>query len=85
MFRLLNGHLQAYSLQVKSQDAVHNLGPHAGIPMCDLMRSNILKLSSQIKGNSTNIQISFTFLIPVRGGHRDTCPGHQKAPTYANV
>jgi len=26
MFRLLNGHLQAYSLQVKSQDAVHTLG-----------------------------------------------------------
>ena len=23
MFRLLNSHLQAYSLQVKSQDAVH--------------------------------------------------------------
>ena len=26
MFRLLNCHLQAYSLQVKSQDAVHTLG-----------------------------------------------------------
>jgi len=26
MFRLLNSHLQAYSLQVKSQDAVHTLG-----------------------------------------------------------
>jgi len=26
MFRLLNGRLQAYSLQVKSQDAVHTLG-----------------------------------------------------------
>jgi len=26
MFRLINSHLQAYSLQVKSQDAVHNLG-----------------------------------------------------------
>jgi len=26
MFRLLNSHLQAYSLQVKSQDAVHILG-----------------------------------------------------------
>jgi len=26
MFRLLNRHLQAYSLQVKSQDAVHTLG-----------------------------------------------------------
>ena len=25
MFRLLNSHLQAYSLQVKSQDAVHTL------------------------------------------------------------
>jgi len=25
-FRLLNSHLQAYSLQVKSQDAVHTLG-----------------------------------------------------------
>ena len=26
MFRLLNSHIQAYSLQVKSQDAVHTLG-----------------------------------------------------------
>ena len=26
MFRLLNSHVQAYSLQVKSQDAVHTLG-----------------------------------------------------------
>jgi len=26
MFRLLNSHLQACSLQVKSQDAVHTLG-----------------------------------------------------------
>ena len=26
MFRLLNSHLQAYSLHVKSQDAVHALG-----------------------------------------------------------
>jgi len=28
MFRLINSHLQAYSLQVKSQDAVHILGSH---------------------------------------------------------
>jgi len=26
MFRLINGHLQAYSLQVKSQDTLHTLG-----------------------------------------------------------
>jgi len=26
MFRLLSSYLQAYSLQVKSQDAVHTLG-----------------------------------------------------------
>jgi len=26
MFRLINSHLQAYSLQVKSQDAAHTLG-----------------------------------------------------------
>jgi len=26
MFRLINNHLQAYSLQVKSHDAVHTLG-----------------------------------------------------------
>jgi len=26
MFRLLNSHLQTYSLQVKAQDAVHTLG-----------------------------------------------------------
>jgi len=27
MFRLIISHLQAHSLQVKSQDAVHTLGP----------------------------------------------------------
>jgi len=26
MFRLIHSHLQAYSLQVKSEDAVHTLG-----------------------------------------------------------
>jgi len=26
MFRILNSHIKAYSLQVKSQDAVHTLG-----------------------------------------------------------
>jgi len=26
MFRLMNSHLQAYSLQVKLQDAVHTVG-----------------------------------------------------------
>jgi len=26
MFRLINSHLRAYSLQVKSQDAAHTLG-----------------------------------------------------------
>ena len=26
MFQIINSHLQAYSLQVKSQDAVHTLG-----------------------------------------------------------
>ena len=29
MFRLLNSYLHAYSLQVKSQDAVHKLGSHS--------------------------------------------------------
>ena len=28
MFRLLNSHLQAYSLQVMSEDAAHTLGSH---------------------------------------------------------
>jgi len=32
MFRLLNSHLQAYSLQVKSQDAVHILGSAVCLP-----------------------------------------------------
>ena len=35
MFRLWNSHLQAYSLQVKSQDAVHTLESQCVyIPMC---------------------------------------------------
>jgi hypothetical protein len=34
MFRLLDSHLEAYSLQVKSQDAVHTLGSH-GIARCN--------------------------------------------------
>jgi len=37
-FRLINSHLQAYSLQVKSQDAVHTLGSQ-----CVCYISEILK------------------------------------------
>ena len=32
MFRLLNSHLQAYSLQVKSRDAEHILGSNVYFP-----------------------------------------------------
>ena len=40
MFRILNSHLQAYSLQVKSQDALHTLGSHC------VYNSEILKLDN---------------------------------------
>jgi len=47
MFRLLNSHLQAYSLEVTSQDAVHTLGS-LGVYISDIFK--ILKFpASQAK------------------------------------
>ena len=41
MFRLLNSHLQAYSLQVKSRDAVHILGSQC-VYISDILKSDHL-------------------------------------------
>jgi len=43
MFRLLNSHLQAYSLHVKSQDAVHTLGS-LGVYISEILK--ILKFAA---------------------------------------
>ena len=61
MFRLLNSHLQAYSLQVKSQDAVYTLGPQcvyiSGIlkPYHLSRRVKSAKCVSNIEMNPTNL------------------------------
>ena len=44
MFRLINSHLQARSLQVKSQDAVHTLGSQC------VYSSEILKYFTDFTG-----------------------------------
>jgi len=41
MFRLLNSHLQTYSLQVKSQDAVHTLGSQC-VYISEILKPNDL-------------------------------------------
>ena len=41
MFRLLNSHLQAYSLQVKSQDAEHTLGSQC-VYIIEILKSDHL-------------------------------------------
>jgi len=41
MFRLLNNHLQACSLQVKSQDAVHTMGSQC-IYICEVFEPDHL-------------------------------------------
>ena len=43
MFRLLNSHLQAYSLQVKSQDAVHTLGSQC-VYISEVLKSDHLQM-----------------------------------------
>jgi len=50
MFRLLNSHFQAYSLQVKSQDAVHSLGSQC------VYISEILKLKYRPEDDCTTVE-----------------------------
>ena len=53
MFRLLISHLQAYSLQVKSQDAVHTLGSHC-VYISEILKPDHLSK----KANVENISLS---------------------------
>ena len=46
MFRLLISNLQAYSLQVKSQDAVHTLGSQC-VYISEILKSDIFTVKSQ--------------------------------------
>jgi len=52
MFRLLNSHLQAYYLQIKSQNAVHTLGSQC-IYISELLKSDHLS-SLPVKNRSCN-------------------------------
>jgi len=56
MFRLINSHLQAYSLQVKSQDAVHTLGSQC-VYISEIFKDLIFKSSC------ADVQISITVSI----------------------
>jgi len=58
MFRLLNSHLQAYSLQVKSQDAVHTLGSQC-VYISEIFK--LYHLSSRVK-----LTYFGSFTVPVK-------------------
>jgi len=45
MFRLINSHLQAYSLQVKSQDAVHIFGSQC-VHISEIFKQDVWIFSS---------------------------------------
>jgi len=66
MFRLINRHLLVYSLQVKSQDAVHTLGRN-GILMCEddylLVETCSLRFTLCNKISCVDVQISITVRI----------------------
>jgi len=64
MFRLINSHLQAYSLQVKSQNAVHTLGsPSVHISEIFKLKYYILHITLCNKNSCADIQISITIRI----------------------
>jgi len=52
MFRLLNSHLQDYSLQIKSQDAVHTLGSQC-VYISEILKPDHLS-SLPVKNRSRN-------------------------------
>ena len=79
MFRLINSHLQAYSLQVNSQDAVHTLGfqcvyisemfkaYHLPSPEDDylLVETCSLHITLCNKNSCADIQISITITLVI--------------------
>jgi len=48
MFRVLSGHIQACSLQVKSQDAVHTLGSQC-VYISDILKPYLVYISEILK------------------------------------
>jgi len=69
MFRLINSNLQAYSLQVKSQDAVHTLGSQC-VYISEIFKpyhlTRRLKLAKLCNKNScADVQLSVTIRIQV--------------------
>jgi len=48
MFQMLNSHLQAYSLQVKSQDAVHTLGSQC-VYISEILKPNHLSRKVSVR------------------------------------
>jgi len=72
MFRLINSHLQAYSLQVNSQDAVHTLGSQC-VYISEIFKPYHLprrvKLAKLCNKNSfAGVQISITIRIQALRG-----------------
>jgi len=79
MFRPINSHLQAYSLQVKSQDAVHTLGSqfvyisemfklyHLPRPEDDylLVETCSLHITLCNKNSCADVQISITITLVI--------------------
>jgi len=59
MFQLINSHLQAYSLQVKSRDAVKNR-PEDG---CLLVETYTLHITLCNDNNCADVQLSITIRI----------------------
>ena len=53
MFRLINSHLQVYSLQDKSQDAVHTLGSQC-VHISEIFKPDHLSRKVKLAKNGTN-------------------------------
>jgi hypothetical protein len=65
MFRLINSHLQAYSLQVKSQDAVHTLGSQC-VYISEMFKPyHMIRLHITLcnKNSCADVQINITIRI----------------------
>jgi hypothetical protein len=59
MFRLINSHLLAYSLQAKSQDAVHTLGSQC-VYISEIFKPNHLPRKVKLAKIVTNLNGSIT-------------------------
>jgi len=72
MFRLLNSHLQAYSLQVKLQDAVHTLGSQCVHSILCVIKTAVLTYTIYIvirvqAHRDASIQVQKVYGTAIRG------------------